>query len=206
MTTLPGAAGQVGRGWTATRSCCTSAPWGHIPCCDGTRAGGRPLPRPRASVYAVGTDGKPLPMMCSAATSMAARTTTSAPSATSPRTNPTVIEDEFELQPRQVIVFSRLVAADHARLRASSRTKSLDEYTGPGLAVHWIEIEGPLDAWPPPAISGSSRGVPLKPRSVARAEAEGRPGPRNRPADLTAGGSTIRSSRPPRSRARMPNG
>ncbi len=32
--------------------------------------------------------------------------------------------------------------------------KMPDDYSGPGLAVQWVEVEGPLlDVWPPPAVS-----------------------------------------------------
>jgi hypothetical protein len=53
----------------------------------------------------------------------------------------------------------------------------LDQYTGPGLAVQWVEVEGPVDAWPSPGYQRLFAGVPLKPQSVAKAEAEGRPAP-----------------------------
>ena len=43
--------------------------------------------------------------------------------------------------------------------------------------MHWIEIEGPLGPWPPDGYRRLFDGVPLKPQSVAKAEAEGRPVP-----------------------------
>jgi hypothetical protein len=47
----------------------------------------------------------------------------------------------------------------------------------PGLAIHWIELEGPLDPWPPAGYRRLLEGVPLEPRSVARAIAAGQPRP-----------------------------
>ena len=52
--------------------------------------------------------------------------------------------------------------------------KPIEEYTGPGLMVEWIKIEGPIDPWPPPGYQTLFAGVPLKPRSVAEAESGGK--------------------------------
>ncbi|MDB5329944.1 MAG: hypothetical protein JWP03_1095 [Phycisphaerales bacterium] len=39
-----------------------------------------------------------------------------------------------------------------------------EKFTGPGLAVQWLEIEGPLlDSWPPPGVSRVFGDVPVKP-------------------------------------------
>ena len=57
--------------------------------------------------------------------------------------------------------------------------KPIDEYTGPGLLVEWLKIEGPFDPLPPPGYQRLFAGVPLKPRSVAKAEAKGKTPPRS---------------------------
>ena len=48
--------------------------------------------------------------------------------------------------------------------------KPIDEYDGPGLLVEWLKIEGPIDAFPPPSYDNLFAGVPLKARSVVKAE------------------------------------
>ncbi|HND55624.1 MAG TPA: DUF1592 domain-containing protein, partial [Pirellulaceae bacterium] len=49
--------------------------------------------------------------------------------------------------------------------------KPIEEYTGPGLSVDWLKIEGPLDAYPPPRYATLFDGVPLEARSVVKARA-----------------------------------
>ena len=49
--------------------------------------------------------------------------------------------------------------------------------TGRGVMVQWIKIEGPVGPWPPSGYQRLFAGVPLKPRSVATAEAEGKTPP-----------------------------
>ena len=44
--------------------------------------------------------------------------------------------------------------------------------------VEWLKIEGPVDPWPPSGYQRLFAGVPLKPRSVAKAEAEGKTPPK----------------------------
>ncbi len=59
------------------------------------------------------------------------------------------------------------------------KEKPLDRYTGPGLAVEWVEIEGPLDPWPPAGYRTALRrraaeaalGRPRGSRGPARAAA-----------------------------------
>src|SRR5439155_17478461 len=63
-------------------------------------------------------------------------------------------------------------------------TPPLEDYTGPGLVIEWMKIEGPLGPWPPESYQRLFKDVPLKARSVARAEAEKKPIPKipeNRP-------------------------
>ncbi|MCS6852856.1 MAG: DUF1592 domain-containing protein [Gemmataceae bacterium] len=86
---------------------------------------------------------------------------------------PQVIEVEIDLKPRQAFVVNLLTRWD---IRAFKRP--IEEYTGPGIRVEWLEIEGPIDPWPPAAYRRMFGEAPLKPRSVVQAEAEGRQPPR----------------------------
>lgn len=79
-----------------------------------------------------------------------------------------VFEFECELVARQQFVVNLLTTWDIRRFK-----KPIDEYTGPGLLVEWLKIEGPLDPFPPPRYATLFDGVPLKARSVARADASG---------------------------------
>ena len=85
-----------------------------------------------------------------------------------PHGPPRELQFECDLVSRQQFVVNLLTVWDIRRFK-----KPIDEYTGPGLLVEWMKIEGPLDAFPPPRYATLFDGVPLKARSVAKAEATG---------------------------------
>ena len=86
---------------------------------------------------------------------------------------PQLVEIEIDLERRQQFVVNLL---SHWDIRAFK--KPIEEYTGPGLLVEWLKIEGPIGSWPPPSYENLFAGVPLKPRSVAKAESEGKTPPK----------------------------
>jgi len=149
-------------------------PWGHIPCATA------PAPqagqyRVRAGVYAVGTNGKPLPMMCSCRDLYGREDNDVRAVRDVPADKAAVIEGTFELKQREVIVFTGWSLPAMRDFAAGNQP--LDNYKGPGLAVQWVEIEGPLSAWPTAGYQRLFADVPLVPKSVAKAVAEGRPAP-----------------------------
>jgi mono/diheme cytochrome c family protein len=151
-------------------------PWGHIPC------GTAPAPqagryRVRASVYSMGTDGKPLPMMCSCRDQYGREDDDVRAVRDVPADKPTVIEAEFDLKQRQVIVFTGWSLPDMQRIPHEQRNKPINHKTAPALAVEWVEIEGPIDPWPPAGYQQLFAGVPLKRQSAVRREALGQPVP-----------------------------
>jgi hypothetical protein len=150
-------------------------PWAHVPCATApVPAAGRY--RVRASVYAVGTDGKPLPVMLSwrdlyGGDHPDARTVRDvAPG------KPTTIEIELDLKARQVVVFSGW-SLPSTRSMPTVGKDPIDKYAGPGLAVEWVEVSGPSDAWPGIGYERLFGGIPLKPMSVAKLIAAGQPEP-----------------------------
>ena len=153
-------------------------PWTHVPCATPpAQQAGRY--RVRASVYAVGTHGQPLPMVCSGGMEWGRDDKDVRAVRDVPADKPTVIEGEFDLKPRQVIAFFGVTLPSPRDFDAQHKGKSLDQFTGPGLVVQWVEIEGPLDVWPPAGYVRLFGDLPLKPKSVAKAEAEGRAVPAN---------------------------
>jgi hypothetical protein len=135
--------------------------------------------RVRVCASAVNTGGKPLPMMCVCRPTEYDREDTDVRTVRDvPAGEPAVIEEEFDLRQRQVMVFAGWSLPDFRAWERLRKDQKLDgDPKLPGLAVHWIEIEGPLGHWPPAGYRRLFDGVPLKPQSVARAEAEGRPVP-----------------------------
>ncbi|MGE3775619.1 MAG: DUF1592 domain-containing protein [Pirellulaceae bacterium] len=85
-----------------------------------------------------------------------------------PAGEPQVFEFECELVGRQAFVVNLLTTWDIRRFK-----RPIEEYTGPGLLVEWMKIEGPLDEFPPPRYASLFEGVPLKALSVVRAQARG---------------------------------
>jgi hypothetical protein len=145
-------------------------PWGHVPCASA------PVPvsgryRVRASIQAVGTD-KPLPVLCTCRDQYGREDNDVRDVRDAPPDKPLVIEGEYELKAREVIVYSGW-SLPGMREFMSMKIGPLKDYKGPGLAVQWVEVEGPLDAWPPVGYQRLFGGVPLKPSSVVRAEAAG---------------------------------
>ncbi len=94
-----------------------------------------------------------------------------------PPGKPTVIETEIDLQARHSFVVNMLTKWDIRGFK-----KPIEEYTGPGFRIEWMEISGPLGDFPPASYQSVFGDIPLKARSVAKAEAEGKkvPDVRNR--------------------------
>lgn len=150
--------------------------YGHIPCSTA------PVPvagryRVRASVQARGSDGKPLPMMLVCRDQYGRDDNDVRGVRDVPADKALVVEGEFELKPREVIVFAGWSLPSETEFQRTKKGIKLETYEGPGLAFEWVEIEGPLDVWPPPGYKRLFGDVPLKPQSVAKLEAEGKPTP-----------------------------
>jgi mono/diheme cytochrome c family protein len=151
-------------------------PYGHTPCATA------PVPqygtyRVRASVRTTNAGGKPLPVLLSCRDQYGRSDDDVRAVHDVPPDQPLVIEGQFEMRGRQVIVFTPWSLPDTRQFSAIFKGKSLEEYTGPALVVDWVEVSGPLDPWPTAGYQQLFAGVPLKARSVVKAEAEGRPAP-----------------------------
>ncbi|WP_020471058.1 DUF1592 domain-containing protein [Zavarzinella formosa] len=151
-------------------------PWGHVPCASA------PVPvagkyRVRASIYSVGTDGKSLPVMLSCRDAYGREDNDVRDVRDVAAGKPTIIEGEFEMKARQIIVFTGWSLPGLREAGQLVKKEPLDKYAGPGLAVEWIEIEGPTDPWPGVGYDRLFGGVPLLPASIAKVVAEGKPAP-----------------------------
>ena len=66
-----------------------------------------------------------------------------------PADKPRVIEFTEQLEPENRI---RIVAEGLPALPPAVEKVGADKYTGPGLVIQWVDIEGPLlESWPPPS-------------------------------------------------------
>ncbi len=81
-----------------------------------------------------------------------------------PPGEPKVIEFEFDLARGQAFVLNLLTLWDIRTFK-----KPIEEYTGLGVKVEYLKLEGPIEAFPPPSYAKIFSGVPLKARSIAKA-------------------------------------
>lgn len=66
-----------------------------------------------------------------------------------PADKPTVIEFTEQLEPENRI---RILATGLPALPPAVEKVGADKYTGPGLVIQWVDVEGPLlESWPPPS-------------------------------------------------------
>ena len=124
--------------------------------------------RIQMSACAVGAEGKPIPVGLMTVQDSGRESPVLREVREIPAGQPAVIEFEFDLARRQAFVVNLLTNWDIRGFK-----KPIDEYTGPGLRVEWLKIEGPIDAFPPPSYETLFSGVPLKARSVVNAENTG---------------------------------
>lgn len=124
--------------------------------------------RVRMSVSTVGAEKKPMPVGFFVLENSGPDAPVLFECRDIPHGAPQVIELDVELGRRQAFVINLLTTWDIRDFR-----RPLEEYTGPGLRLDWLEIEGPRGAFPPPSYDKLFAGVPLKARSVAKAERDG---------------------------------
>ncbi|MBL9113482.1 MAG: DUF1592 domain-containing protein [Verrucomicrobiaceae bacterium] len=86
-----------------------------------------------------------------------------------PPGEPRVIETEIALEAGEAFVLQLQLNWD---IRATK--KPIEEHTGPGFLIEWLEIEGPIDPFPSQAYRTLFGTAELMPRSVAKAKAEGK--------------------------------
>ncbi len=125
--------------------------------------------RVRMSVSAVGAAKKPLPLGFFILETAGRDDPVLYDCKDIPHGEPRVIEFDVELGRRQAFVVNLLTNWDIRDFK-----RPLDDYTGPGLRFDWLEIEGPVGAFPPPSYAKLFGDLPLKARSVAKAEREGK--------------------------------
>jgi hypothetical protein len=117
------------------------------------------------SACAVGAEGKPIPVGYMTVESSGRESPVLKEVHEIPAGQPKVIEFEIDLARRQQFVVNLLTTWDIRRFK-----KPIEEYTGPGLRVDWLKVEGPLEAFPPASYHKLFAEVPLKAHSVVKAE------------------------------------
>ena len=136
--------------------------------CTTSHVAGAGTYRVRMSVAAVGAEAKPIAIGLFILENTGRDEPVLLDCRDIPHGEPQVVELEVELGRRQAFVVNLLTRWDIRDFK-----RPIAEYTGPGLQLDWIEIEGPVGPFPPPAYERLFAGVPLKARSVAKAQRDG---------------------------------
>jgi hypothetical protein len=122
--------------------------------------------RMRGSLSAVNTAGKPLAVRLSTGKAWGRDKDNVVAVRDVPADKPIVIEEEVELSANDLVdVYAwSLPSQRQWGDRKLNQGKPLDQYTGPGVAIEWLEIEGPLDPFPPEGYTRLFGDLPLKSR------------------------------------------
>jgi len=121
------------------------------------------------SACAVGAEAKPIPVGLMVVNQSGRESPVLREVREIPHGKPQIIEYEVELGRNQAPVVNLLTSWDIRIFK-----KPIDEYTGPGVMVEWMQIDGPIDAFPPASYKALYGDVPLKARSIVKAEMTGK--------------------------------
>lgn len=137
-------------------------PWSHISFGTATvRQDGRY--RVRASVSAKNTAGRPLPVRFTVGWDWGRSETQTLAVRDAAADRPTEIEIEVDLKARSrelVDVTGWTLHTERQHREGPNKDKPFDSF--PGLAIHWLEIEGPLEPWPPVGYTRLFGDLPFK--------------------------------------------
>ena len=144
---------------------CHAVTYNHIPLGTAT------VPQPgryvvRASLYAVNTEGRPLPVRYSSGKAWGRDRDSVLAVRDAPADKAKVIEQEVELGANDLVDLQAWTLPSQRQFgdRKLNEGKPLADYRGPGLVVEWLEIEGPLDVFPPAGYTRLFGDLPLKSR------------------------------------------
>ncbi len=118
----------------------------------------------RISGYGFQSEGKPITFRVTAGTLKEVTEERLIDYFAVPADTPTVIEFTEQLEPENRI---RILAEGLPALPPAVEKIGADKYTGPGLVIQWVDVEGPiLESWPPPshkAIFGDLKQTRISP-------------------------------------------
>ena len=117
--------------------------------------------RMRASLSVIGMDVRTLPVMITHHGHRTKENKEARRVRDIPAGKTTVISEEFELDGREIVVLNPWSLPSPRELERVEGASPLADYSGAGLVVHWIEIEGPLDEFPSPGYQRLFGDVPL---------------------------------------------
>jgi Protein of unknown function (DUF1592)/Protein of unknown function (DUF1588)/Protein of unknown function (DUF1585)/Protein of unknown function (DUF1587)/Protein of unknown function (DUF1595)/Planctomycete cytochrome C len=121
------------------------------------------------SACAVGAEAKPIPVGLMVVNQSGRESPVLRELREIPQGQPQVMEYDVDLGRDQAFVLNLLTTWDIRIFK-----KPIEEYSGPGVKVEWLEIEGPINEFPPASYKNLFGDVPLKARSLVAAEMAGK--------------------------------
>jgi hypothetical protein len=121
----------------------------------------------------INTEGRPLPVSFSIAREGSGDSETVLAWRDLPADVPKTIEVDLVLRKGQRVDVLGWTLPDWGTVRGKTRERSAEAQGLPALVVRRLEIEGPLDTWPPASYRTLFGDLPLAPASVAKAIATG---------------------------------
>ena len=89
-----------------------------------------------------------------------------------------VYEAEIAINRETFVWIAEWGLQDRTEMWLKKLKGKVEEFAEPKLVIEWLELEGPIGPWPPESYDRLFKGVPLKTRSVAQAEAAKRQVPK----------------------------
>ncbi len=122
----------------------------------------------RISGYGFQSEGKPIAFRVTAGTLKEVTEEHLVDYFAVPADKPTVVEFTEQLEPENRI---RILAEGLPALPPAVEKVGADKYSGPGLVIQWVDVEGPLlESWPPPSHLAIFGNLPRKRVSPERFE------------------------------------
>lgn len=120
----------------------------------------------RASLSTVGAEGRVLPLMVTHSGYKTPEDVSARRVHDIPANRTVIITEEFDLDAKELISINPWDLPSSRDLAKLADASPLKNYSGPGLVVEWLEIEGPIDPFPPLGYQRLFGDLPLK-RKVA---------------------------------------
>ena len=94
-----------------------------------------------------------------------------------PADHPGTVEVELDLQPGQKVDVMGWTLPHRDEVRGKIKNEPGEVWTGPSMVIERLEVEGPLDSWPPESYRRLFGELPLQTAAEEKAAREGGPSP-----------------------------
>ena len=136
--------------------------------------------RIRVTGYGIHTGGSPLPVAFNYLYSQQLQYGQDLAWRDLPADKPGTAEVELELQKGQVVDVQGWTLPHRDEVKNKLKNEPGESWTGPSMVIDRLEVEGPLDTWPPESYRRLFGDLPLKTAAEVSAEKDHTPAPKSR--------------------------